>query len=376
MVNTAAQFLVLYSGGGISLEANATTPLNGTYTSMELFINGNSMGTLSGFTAQQFVHITAELNAGADAYSMLDGNDTLNGGAGNDTLFGGYGGSDTFNGNGGNDTYIVTTRSIANTPTNVFNGSTGFDAIDVIGAPGETILDLSQSSFTSIDRITIYGGLEAGLAHTQFGGGQISSTVVLDQFGGGAALTISMNPTGGTFDMSGFTGSLSQLRVNGSGITDDVFGSVLNETMVGSGGEDHLRGGGGVDTLRGGNDNDHLEGGTGNDTLFGEAGDDILDGGADNDFAMYVFAVTGVTVNLNIAGLQIISATEGNDTLIDIENVEGGAGHDTITGNGVANILAGNEGDDLLVGGGGDDILVGGGGADTFDVDSINDLVH
>lgn len=50
-----------------------------------------------------------------------------------------------------------------------------------------------------------------------------------------------------------------------------------------------------------------------------------------------------------------------------IENAEGGAGNDEITGNEAANRLAGNGGDDTLAGLGGDDTLIGGSGDDTID---------
>ena len=51
----------------------------------------------------------------------------------------------------------------------------------------------------------------------------------------------------------------------------------------------------------------------------------------------------------------------------NIENVIGGTGNDTLTGDGNANSLKGNDGDDLLSGGDGDDTLTGGNGLDTLD---------
>ena len=52
------------------------------------------------------------------------------------------------------------------------------------------------------------------------------------------------------------------------------------------------------------------------------------------------------------------------DTRSLIENVKGGSGKDTITGNQVGNKLYGNGGDDTLNGDAGNDLLVGGAGAD------------
>ena len=85
--------------------------------------------------------------------------------------------------------------------------------------------------------------------------------------------------------------------------------------------------------------------------------------------------------------LTIVSAQDtrgdGVDTLVSIENVTGGNGRDTLTGNDVANILrgdsandvlVGNGGADSLVGGSGGDVMTGGRGADTFSFESPGDF--
>ena len=65
-----------------------------------------------------------------------------------------------------------------------------------------------------------------------------------------------------------------------------------------------------------------------------------------------------------------------NETFANFENLTGGSGNDTLTGDTAANVLDGAEGDDTLIGGGGadtliggvgDDVLVGGGGTDIID---------
>lgn len=53
---------------------------------------------------------------------------------------------------------------------------------------------------------------------------------------------------------------------------------------------------------------------------------------------------------------------EGNLASL-IENAIGGAGSDTLTGNGISNRLSGQAGNDILTGGGGNDILIGGAGS-------------
>jgi len=109
---------------------------------------------------------------------------------------------------------------------------------------------------------------------------------------------------------------------------------------------------------------DILLGGSGDDTLQGRAGDDFLDGGNGSDTAGYALDTLGVIVDL-VAGTAS-GAEAGNDTLVSIENVEGGLGNDIIRGDAGANRLLGGDGDDRLVGRGGNDTLVGGLGADTF----------
>ncbi|MGO4353512.1 cadherin-like domain-containing protein [Rhizobium sp. RAF36] len=204
---------------------------------------------------------------------------------------------------------------------------------------------------------------------------------------------------------------------------DTLFGGAGNDVLFGGDGDDRLFGEAGNDTLIAGHGNDALSGGTGADRLFGEdgddsllgeAGDDYLDGG-DGDDAMtggsgndVVIAGKGNdTIRAGLAGeearMAAATAHDGNDSysggegidtydmssarkavaadlslgtasgeeigsdrLVDIENLTGGAGDDTLTGSDTANILAGADGDDTLCGKDGDDTISGGNGDDTF----------
>lgn len=76
---------------------------------------------------------------------------------------------------------------------------------------------------------------------------------------------------------------------------------------------------------------------------------------------------TGVLLNLNEGATSLVAG--GSLTLAAgtvIEHAIGGAGHDLLLGNGLANTLRGNGGEDTLAGGAGSDLLVGGRGVDTF----------
>ena len=90
--------------------------------------------------------------------------------------------------------------------------------------------------------------------------------------------------------------------------------------------------------------------------------------------ANYELATAGITVNLQIAGAQIIGGDQGTDTLLSIENVVGSAFDDAITGDGNDNSLIGSSGNDTLTAGdgadnlrgdAGNDVLNGGAGIDT-----------
>ena len=109
---------------------------------------------------------------------------------------------------------------------------------------------------------------------------------------------------------------------------------------------------------------DDLFGGNGRDTLAGGDGRDYLDGGRGEDTASYAGSTDGVVIDLE-AGTASGGHAE-NDTLVDIENIEGSTHDDIITGDGEINVLTGLGGQDTLSGGGGFDALIGGSENDTL----------
>ncbi|WP_225766728.1 calcium-binding protein [Inquilinus sp. Marseille-Q2685] len=161
----------------------------------------------------------------------------------------------------------------------------------------------------------------------------------------------------GTDTVSYYSGSVGVTVSLAAGTTTggDAEGDTLTgiENLSGSQGNDDLTGNSGANTL---------QGWSGDDALRGSAGADVLDGGAGIDAAVYLASVAGVTVDL-AAGIASGGDAAG-DTLIGIENVQGGKGNNTLIGNSGANTLWGWIGDDLLRGGGGADHLVGSAGVD------------
>jgi Ca2+-binding RTX toxin-like protein len=161
---------------------------------------------------------------------------------------------------------------------------------------------------------------------------------------------------------------------------DLITGGTLNDSISGGNGNDALQGGDGNDVLTGGSNTDRLDGGAGDDTLNGGGstdtlagglGNDLLDGGSGNDTADYSASAAVVTADLSVG----IATGEGNDTLLNIENVTGSSSDDTITGNNLANVLLGGGGNDALHGGDGNDTLTGGAGIDQLLGDAGHDTL-
>ncbi len=168
--------------------------------------------------------------------------------------------------------------------------------------------------------------------------------------------------------------------LHGEGGNDTLWGGQGNDTVLGGNGHDTLHGENGNDNLDGGGDNDLLYGGDGNDMLKGSAGNDTLEGGAGNDalnggsgIDTAVYNTAGnVQVNL---GVGIATGALGWDTLLAIENVTAGGGHDVVVGSSAANRLEGGGGNDSINGSDGNDHLLGGTGNDTINGGNDNDFI-
>lgn len=205
-------------------------------------------------------------------------------------------------------------------------------------------------------------------------------------------------------------------RLVGTSGDDQIFGKGGNDVLIGAAGADLLDGGSGTDTasyendpagvlaslaggrgdggygqpdqfvgienltgspfgdvLTGNDQNNVLIGGAGFDVLSGHGGNDRLDGGAGNGIASYVDDPAGVTVNL--AAHTARDGWGGFDTLIDLDNADGSAHNDLLSGNDLANNLSGLAGDDRITAGGGNDSIDPGPGNDTVDGGAGRDLL-
>jgi Ca2+-binding RTX toxin-like protein len=313
-------------------------------------------------------HVTHQGSDGDDVLISGGGNDIMIGGRGDDTLHGAPGGIDVLIGGQGDDVLIV--GDYGGPPTfRRIDGGTGNDILAFVGS-----IELTDADFRRISDIE---GMRLGNSPADIALGPIAARAINGRAADGFRLTIDGSLATGVavnIDGSAFGRPLTIDLRNNSGVST-LIGGTGNDIFTGGSGDDTLTGGEGDDTLEGGAGNDQVFGGAGDDTIIGGsgAGDDIYDGGDDVDTVSYASTTLGVLVNLGLAQDHATGAEIGTDQLIDIENVIGGSGNDTLVGASQANRFdggAGNDhlggglGDDVLIGGAGDDVLHGGAGAD------------
>jgi Ca2+-binding RTX toxin-like protein len=258
---------------------------------------------------------------GNDTISGFSGEDTLVGGVGNDTLIGGAD-DDSLWGRTGNDTFVYDSRGF------------GRDVINDFNTNGDKI-DLSFLKVADFDSLRPFAT-------------QVGQDVVIAMGWGGNYETITLkNITLASLSDADFKFNTSTANLIVEGNT------TWSDTLFGGKGSDKIYGYSGDDTL---------VGGSGNDTLFGGTGADRFLGGAGIDTVSYFGTATGVSVSLQ-TGTGSGGEAQG-DTFNGVENLNGGKGGDSLTGNAGDNLLAGYEGNDSLVGGAGADRLDGGAGND------------
>ena len=235
---------------------------------------------------------------------------------GNDSLVG-TNGPDTLDGQGGNDTLI------GNDGSDLLDGGAGADSMN--GGLGNDFYIVSAG-----DVVADAGGFDV-----------IDSSV---------SWTLA----------AGFEG----LWFHGTATTSGT-GNELNNDINGSDGNNWLRGLQGDDTIRGGPGNDtiNMSNGSGssygNDFIDGDAGVDTLDYGAAARSAVFVDLAAGTASGGGTGGA-------GSATLQEMENVNGSAFDDIISGDSAANFLYGYDGNDILDGREGNDRLEGAAGNDRY----------
>ncbi len=192
----------------------------------------------------------------------------------------------------------------------------------------------------------------------------ITSVSVLE---GGAAELVEPNivftPT------SGFNGIATLLYT----ISDGNGGYDVGEIAI-QVGDNRITGSDGNDTLTDTDGSDLVEGLGGNDLIStGGQGTDTFDGGDGTDTIRFIGTSGDLTVDL-MTGTASGTGID-TSTLLNIENVTGNDGNDTLVGSDGSNHLQGNFGEDTIFGHGGSDTIDGGAQADIIDAGSGDDTV-
>ena len=397
---------VKLTSGSYTLGANLE---NATVTSTgAVKLIGNELANV--LTGNAAVN-TLDGGAGDDILVGNAGNDVLIGGAGNDTMYGGTG-NDTYEvdslddivveeAKGGTDTVhvnITTNGTLYALDANVENATmTSTAALGLVG--NELANVLTGNAAANL--------LDGGKGADRLIGGAGSDTYVVDVAGDvivEAATSGEMDIAMVAFENKGTYTLAANVEVgvivSNPALLVNLTGNASNNSLYGNVGSNLLMGGAGNDTLYGG----------GYDSMFGVASD-TLDGGAgtgdvagfDGNFSNYVVARTSSTdvrlTNLltgNVTTVRNVEYFDFNDSVIALADlkantasisadklngtanadwIDGLAGNDTIDGKAGNDTLRGDVGNDTLIGGEGVDSMLGGAGNDTYEVDSVDDVV-
>ena len=325
------------------------------------------------------------INAGNATSSFIQGgagSDVVNGGAGNDDLYGDSQFGDVAGNSGislgsGNVVHSGAGNGSLATALNVSNGFSLAADPEIegaavvphvsIAATGGGVIDFYSVQINNINS-TITADIDHGFGTSNsFNGTPIFTSIKFyDPTGNVVGIGTGADPTSGAAGSLTYTDAYMNMNAFMTGLwkiavltyTGNFPGGVESPVANGATYELNISVAGELTTF-----DDTLHGNGGSDRLVGGIGNDLLDGGSGTDTADYSAALQAVTA---IIGGTAVGADIGTDTLVEIENLNGGGGDDSLNGDGQANELIGNGGNDSIFAGGGADLVVGGEGNDTL----------
>ena len=245
--------------------------------------------------------------------------------------------------------------------------SNGVDTFDYSGYTQNQVINLNAETFSDIGGVKASVTIARGTVIENAIGGSGNDTIVgntaNNTFKGGAGTdTLDGGAGSDTADYSDKTSSVA-VTLNAATVATVTVNGIAEDTIKNI---ENLIGGRSNDILNGDNLANRLDGGLGDDTLDGGSGSDLLVGGGGNDTVSYVRSNVGVTVDLNLAGIQVSLGDASGDTLINIESILGSAFNDTLSAARYNAFVDGGSGNDNIVDGAAYSVMIGGIGNDTF----------
>ena len=339
---------------------NITYPVNAEYAqdtrgyTVMSYFNASSLGarhfdfhvSTTVYAATPLIHDIAAIQAiyGADMTTRTG-----------DTTYG-------FNSNAGRDSYDFT---LTPAPIMAIWDAGGIDTLDASGYDTTQLIDLTPGSLSSIGGVTVNSAPTFEQTNLNRAAAGYAPITLATYQANMAALAA--NPVVGRLtDNVGIAyGVIIENAVGGSG-ADAMIGNVADNVLTGNAGDDVMLGREGNDTLNGGVGADQMDGGVGADLMTGGAGDDlyVVDEAGDQ-------VIEGADEGVDQVRTGLAAYTLGQN----VENLTGTAATgQTLTGNGLNNVILAGAGNDALTGGAGDDRLDGGAGADVMNGGSGNDI--
>jgi len=287
---------------------------------------------------------------GNDALYGNEGDDLLDGGSGNDILDGGIG-NDAMSGGAGDDLYYV--DSAGDTVTE--NAGEGTDEVRTMLASYTLGTNVENLTGLSTDGQALTGNGDANVITGNSGNDVIDGGIGADFMAGGLGNDIYYVDNGGDNVVEAGGQGTDEVRTALSVYT--LGANVENLTGLSASGQ----------TLIGNGDVNIITGAGGNDVFDSGAGADLLAGGGGNDVYYLDNAGDLVTENAGQGIDEVRTGLASYALAANVENLTGlSAAGQSLTGNGLDNIIAAGGGNDVVEGGGGNDAMDGGAGIDTL----------
>jgi Ca2+-binding RTX toxin-like protein len=323
-----------------------------------------------------------------DTITAQTGDDTIYGNEGNDTIFAGFG-DDIIDGGEGTDTLTFLDSTVA------INADLSKTTKQNTGEGHDTITNI-ENMIGSLLNDTLTGNEKDNAILGEYSNDTISGLYGDDYLDGGELDDTIKGGLGDDTIKGGFGNDTINFEDAANDITVKLYDGSINYSDVDNGYIDHngdgivdsadityLKKYGGTDTTKTINDKygmatgegtdyiydvENVVGSKNNDTIAGSKENNTLDGGDGIDTVTFMDNESDASIYVDLESKQAIG--DGDDTLLNIENVIGSDKDDILFGDDKVNTIEGMEGDDTLAGREGDDVLDGGKHTGTFGQDT------